>query len=285
MGILVKYQCDNIIGVLKLFYKESLSERQIREIEYYNKFAKLNKVNEITFDPIYSKRRRPWNSYWYVYDLALYEYAKGKKKLLEVGCGQGTTSVRLGKIGYDVSCFDISEENIKITKNNAKHYDLENKISASIQTAENLNYKSGIFDIIIGIDILHHIDIKKSIREFHRVLKKDGIAIFREHTEAFLFEWIRNTKIMTQLFPKNISFEKHITEDERKLNKDDLLKIKAIFPDISLKRFVLFSRFDMFIRKPNSKKPSFFEILDYFVFSYLPFSKRFAGGAVIVLKK
>ena len=40
--------------------------------------------------------------------------------------------------------------------------------------AENLPFKSNVFDCVISLTALHHTDIKKSVKEIKRVLKKKG---------------------------------------------------------------------------------------------------------------
>jgi hypothetical protein len=55
--------------------------------------------------------------------------------------------------------------------------------------------------------------------------------------------------------------------------------------DVSAERFLLFSRLDRFIRKPNSKEPSFLEQMDARLFKLLPFLKRYGGIVVLVLRK
>ncbi|MCP4347911.1 MAG: class I SAM-dependent methyltransferase [Desulfobacterales bacterium] len=264
---------------------EKLTKRQQREREYYAEYSRTHDIKEITFDPVLREERRPWNPYWFVYELSIKEFDHGRKKLLDFGCGQGVTSVRFAKIGYDVWGFDISPDNINIAKRHAEKYGFGDKISFSVYTAEHLNYYPEQFDIIVGIDILHHVEIRSAVKECHRILKKNGIAIFREHIEVPLFDRIRNSRIVTAFYPKNKSFDKHITEDERKLTVDDIYDIKEVFNDLSIQRFVFLSRLKQFFRKADDKRPSVLEKLDYFIFDYFPFLRNFGGGVVLILRK
>ena len=263
------------------------TERQKREEEYYNKYVGLLNVDDISFDPICSESRRPWNSYWRVYELAKYYYNDGKRNLLDFGCGCGISSVRFAKIGYDVSGFDISENNIDVGGKLAKKYGLDHQIKLSLQIAEQLNYPSNHFDIIIGFDILHHVDIKKAIPECLRVLKSNGIAIFREPVEVPLLDYVRNTKIVKYIAPneKNFTPGIHITDDERKLMKSDIDIIRNIFNDTQEVRFTFISRFDRFLRKYYGRRSSPLEIIDYVIFKLLPITKSLGGDAVFLLEK
>jgi 2-polyprenyl-3-methyl-5-hydroxy-6-metoxy-1,4-benzoquinol methylase len=121
--------------------KSEYSERQKRGKEFYEEYSKRQPIQEVSFDPILGKERRNWNLYWFVYEFALTSFKNKNQKLLDFGCGSGI---------------------------------------ASIQVAENLNYPNDFFDIVVGIDILHHVEIKLVINQCFRVLKYGGVAIFKE---------------------------------------------------------------------------------------------------------
>jgi ubiquinone/menaquinone biosynthesis C-methylase UbiE len=148
-----------------------------------------------------------------------------------------------------------------------------------------LPYSDNHFDFIAGIDILHHVDIAKSLQECKRVLKPGGIAIFREPLEVPLLDLIRNTWIVKLFAPKKKSFELHITEDERKLNSSDLKMIQTIFPDTTMKRYFLFARFDKFFREGSDPQPSVLEKLDHFLMTKIPLLRHLGGVVIFVLKK
>ena len=262
-----------------------LTARQQREREYYEEFSRRQKITEINFDPVLGNEKRPWNPYWFVYQLAMKEFDYGRRKLLDFGCGIGIDAIRFAKIGYDVSGFDISPNNITIAKRLSERYGFSNRTSFQVQTAEHLYYPLEQFDIIVGIDILHHVEIRQAIKECHRLLKKKGVAIFKEHIEVPVFDRVRNTRIVTSLFSKDKSFDKNITEDETKLTIYDIDALREVFPHISTRRFVLFSRLNRFIRRPYDRSPSIFEKLDYFIFASLPSLRKFGGGVVIILRK
>ena len=265
--------------------EEKLSGRQQREREFYERFSQRQKITEVSFEPILGEEKRPWNSYWYVYEFALENFRYEGQRLLDLGCGSGVPSLRFAKIGYEVWGFDISPNNIKIAKTLAKRYRLEDRMHFSIQKAEQLDYPSEFFDIIVGIDILHHVEIKQAVKECFRVLKKNGSAIFREHIGVPIFEKIRNTRLGICLIPQNEPFERHVTKDERKLTTNCLSIINEIFPKLSTRRFTFLSRLDEFIRKPDQGNPSFLEKVDYLLFKTFPSLTRFGGSVVLILEK
>lgn len=272
---------------------QQLTERQIREKQYYDQFAVKHAINEhIDFAPVegplLNKERRPWNSYWRTYEVAVDMASKLKTQayqptLLDFGCGAGDNSIRFSRAGFKITGFDISENNIKSCKQLFEKNNIEADFRVTV--AEALPFTNETFDMVAGIDILHHVDIPTSIREVRRVLKKNGVAVFREPLEATLFDSIRNTSLVLKFFPNTASLEAHITEDERKLNSNDLQALKEVFPDMRIERSLVIARFDRFFRKLSDPKPSLLEKIDYNISRFIPFYSKMGGAAVIILKK
>jgi ubiquinone/menaquinone biosynthesis C-methylase UbiE len=262
-----------------------LSERQQREKEFYDQYAdRFNIHQKIDFSPIVSRQRRPWNSYWTVYEIAT-QLFKPQQRMLDFGSGPGENALRFAKIGYYVEGFDISETNIALSKEFAAKNGMANKVQFQVSAAEKLPFTNDCFDFIAGIDILHHVDIKLAVNECKRVLKPGGIAVFREPLEVPLLDKIRNTKLILMIAPKGKSFENHITHDERKLNQADIDTIQSFFPNTTIKKYSLFSRFDKFFREGSNPRPSLLEQLDHVLFAFFPFLKRLGGVVILVLKK
>ena len=46
--------------------------------------------------------------------------------------------------------------------------------------AEHTNFPDNSFDVVTGSAILHHLNIENCYQELHRILKKDGHAVFKE---------------------------------------------------------------------------------------------------------
>jgi ubiquinone/menaquinone biosynthesis C-methylase UbiE len=266
----------------------TMSERQKREKEYYDQYAKTYDVSKHPIDlspierPMQGLETRPWNSYWATYAFAISDYAQGKK-LLDFGSGPGDNAFRFSKIGYQVFGFDISESNVEIAR---KIFSLhQQQANFQVSTAEVLPYQNEQFDIIVGIDILHHVDIALAMKECFRVLKDGGKAYFREPVEVPLLDFLRNTKIVKYFAPKTASFENHITEDERKLNCKDEDIIKSVFPHMKKHYYFLFARFDKFYRRGDDPSASVLEKLDYYLMKFFPFIKRLGGTVIYELQK
>jgi 2-polyprenyl-3-methyl-5-hydroxy-6-metoxy-1,4-benzoquinol methylase len=261
------------------------TDRQRRELEFYEEFSKRGAPSEVCFDPIAGAETRPWNSYWRVIEIVQQNFSSEGQRLLDFGCGAGESSLIFSRIGYEVSGFDLSPSNISIARRLARKYGAADRIHFSVSVAERLAYADEYFDVVVGFDILHHVNLGEALAECSRVLKRGGLAIFHEPMRVPLFDTLRETSFGRWLVPKGASLDRHITEDERKLTADDLEVIRGFDPGFSAERFLLLSRLDRFIRNPESKEPSFLERLDSRLFRLLPFLKTYGGVSVLILKK
>lgn len=98
-----------------------------------------------------------------------------KDEFLDLGCGLGRHSILFGLNGFNVSCFDISEEAIKRTK----EWALEEKLEFDYKIGDMLElpYEDSSFDCILCRNVISHTDtegMKKIIKELDRVLKVNG---------------------------------------------------------------------------------------------------------------
>jgi 2-polyprenyl-3-methyl-5-hydroxy-6-metoxy-1,4-benzoquinol methylase len=180
-----------------------LTERQRREQTYYDEYVKRTTPTEISFAPVLGGERRPWNPYWCVADIVTSRFTgSSSERLLDVGCGPGNYAIQFAQVGYQVFGVDISPGNIDTAARLAARYNLAERTEFGVGTAERLDYPDGHFDVIVGIDILHHVEIHAAMLECLRVLKPDGVAVFKEPIEAPLFDRLRNTRLGRAIRPK-----------------------------------------------------------------------------------
>jgi 2-polyprenyl-3-methyl-5-hydroxy-6-metoxy-1,4-benzoquinol methylase len=100
------------------------------------------------------------------------------KRVLEYGCGLGEATVLLARSGARVSAFDLSPSSVEVTRRRAETNGLE--VDLAVAAGEDLPYADETFDVVVGVAILHHLDVERAGRELHRVLKPDGKAAFVE---------------------------------------------------------------------------------------------------------
>lgn len=163
----------------------------------------------------------------------MYEYLVNcdlqDKHVLVVGCGFGDDALRLARLGAKVSAFDISPDSLQIAKALASREGLE--INFEEMPAEKMSYQDSSFDYILARDILHHVDITKTMGEIVRVAKPDAIFLVNEIYSHSFTDKIRHSALVEKIiYPKMRRLiygpgKPYITEDERKLSESDLQQI------------------------------------------------------------
>ncbi len=160
------------------------------------------------------------------FDKKIENYLSDNFTILDYGCGPGTFLIKLKKLTKSkLFGVDISKEFIDQSKQNFKKYNLKN-IEVQKVEAEKLPFENQKFDIILVIDVIHHLDdIKKNVDEIKRVLKKGGKLIIYEPNKFNPLIWL------THLIDKNErgllrvgSFKKYreiFDNKEFKIEKED----------------------------------------------------------------
>lgn len=122
----------------------------------------------------YYLKNQEYTEYLQMQEIASFEkyihyLSKGKKKILDFGCGTGQVVNKLSKLNKDAYGVDISETSIKMARN------MKGKFLVS---SEDLPFKDNSFDSVGCFNVLEHLDNpEKCILEMIRVLKPDGIIV------------------------------------------------------------------------------------------------------------
>jgi ubiquinone/menaquinone biosynthesis C-methylase UbiE len=116
------------------------------------------------------------------------------KKVLEVGCGEGWSTLEYARRGAAVYPFDISPESVRNLMREITATGAAKQVSPAVMAAECLGYPDDTFDFVLGVAILHHTDLQYVSQEVERVLKPGGRALFIEplaHNWLLqLFRWL-----------------------------------------------------------------------------------------------
>lgn len=116
-------------------------------------------------------------------------------RILDSGCGTGLILTELNKYGFTIG-LDISSKALSYCKDRG----ITKLIKAQVS---NLPIKDNTCDVVVSLDLLEHIENDNEVlKEYHRVLKKDGFIcltvpahpfLWSEHDEA-LHHFRRYTK-------------------------------------------------------------------------------------------
>lgn len=96
------------------------------------------------------------------------------KKIVEFGSGTGRLTIPLLKDNFQVTAIDISNVSLK------KLLELAKKINRSKYLVVKDKIPNSKFDVIVGSDILHHVNLDKYLKLFKTRLVNDGLLIFSE---------------------------------------------------------------------------------------------------------
>ncbi|MEI5908703.1 class I SAM-dependent methyltransferase [Bacillus spongiae] len=111
-------------------------------------------------------------------DILSSELLEPETRILDAGCGTGLTSYFLAEaFQCDTVGIDSNETMIEKAKTRIKQGHKLQFIQASV---EDLPFEDNDFDIIVTESVLSFVDTLKAIKEFHRILKKDGVLLINE---------------------------------------------------------------------------------------------------------
>jgi 2-polyprenyl-3-methyl-5-hydroxy-6-metoxy-1,4-benzoquinol methylase len=125
---------------------------------------------------------------------AFTEFEKWKdKKVLEIGCGIGTDTVRFAQAGAMVTAVDLSAQSISIAKERADLLGLKN-INFYKANAEQLSDTVPVerYDLVYSFGVIHHTPHpERAVEQIHRYIDRDSlIKIMVYHRRAWKVLWM-----------------------------------------------------------------------------------------------
>jgi SAM-dependent methyltransferase len=143
-------------------------------------------MNSLEYDKMYQLEESNW---WYAgrRDLVLKmadQISKAFKytsmNILDAGCGTGLNLKYLQTCGCSIG-LDISEDALRFSR-------IRGLPSLVCGSADRLPFKNNVFDLVLALDVIEHIeDDKSAIKEFYRVLRTGGSLIVT--VPAFMSLW------------------------------------------------------------------------------------------------
>lgn len=110
-------------------------------------------------------------------------------RLLDIGCGPGTYTVRLAAGFRRVDAVDVELERLQDFRESVAGTDLAERITVQAMSAEALEFADGVFDLVTAIEVLEHVpDLDGAVAEVRRVLRQGGRFAVTSPNRLFPFE-------------------------------------------------------------------------------------------------
>jgi len=118
-------------------------------------------------------------------------------RVLEFGCGTGTTAIHHAPHVQHIDAIDISENMLEIGRGKAREAGVEN-ITFTHGTLTEFNAETGSLDAVLGLNVIHLLaDRQAVIAEVVRILKPGGI--FVSSTVCLANSYLRFIKLVVPL--------------------------------------------------------------------------------------
>jgi len=119
---------------------------------------------------------------WPAVQKILSQNLKYKKRVFEIGCGNGATANMLSQLGYEVIGIDPSKTGVQVAKKEYPHIQFFEG-----DAHEGLSKKYGIFPVVISLEVIEHCYYpRKFAKTFYDLLTEDGIGIISTPYHGYL---------------------------------------------------------------------------------------------------
>ena len=194
-------------------------------------------------------RQPQWKYYTAIaHGLELYEReveaALAGKDGLELGCGVGSTGLKLGHLARSTTGVDIADVAVAKATAEAARLGLANARFLRMN-AERLEFPDASFDVVFAKAVVHHLDLAPTFAEIRRVLRPGGRAIFIEpfgHNPA-INAYRRRTPAAR-------------TPDEHPLLRRDIALARRHFATVDLQFFGLLTLLGVPLRERPAARPA-----------------------------
>ncbi|MGO9019948.1 MAG: class I SAM-dependent methyltransferase [Syntrophobacteraceae bacterium] len=264
-----------------------------RELEYHKKVAQkateaLGPVPNYVVDRYSKNKRKRYFSKESVFS-AIHDFSVGKKELLacDCGCGDGRSTCEFALVFPELRVIgiDVSPELIYVARRNAEVNGVSDRVEFVLGDVERNFFDHEIFDIMVVLNVLHHVDIEMALPNILRAVKSRGMVIFREPV-AFSPSLQRIRDI--------VPVKKDVSPDERQLIKREVDYLICSLENVQTRYYTLFERLERFL--PNRNKidkghPITKTVLtflcgtDQLLFYLFPILVKFAGLVLIIGNK
>lgn len=140
-------------------------------------------------------------------------------RVLDIGVGEGQSSVLLARAGAHVTGIDVSGEALTRAAELARRCGVEAEFIR--MAGEELCFPAKTFDAILCMSVYHHMDLERATREFVRVLRPAGRVVMIEPLATNPPAWLYRRF--------GTLFSREATSQETPLRVDDLKVLSQHF--------------------------------------------------------
>ena len=133
---------------------------------------------------------------------SLRDRLRPQDRVVEFGCGTGTTALRLAPHAADISASDISSAMIAIARDKARAEGCGN-LRFQVAAPETAGWPDEHFDVAVAMNVLHLIEDRgAALRAVHRALRPGGIFVSKTPCLTEMTPLIRIAVPVMQLIGK-----------------------------------------------------------------------------------
>ena len=137
-----------------------------REARFWNRIAKRYAQKPVPNQEVYEQKLEKTRAYLNLED-----------KVLEIGCGTGSTALLHAKDVAHILATDISEKMIEIASHKALEQGVDN-VTFEVARVKEIRARATTFDVILAHSILHLLpDVEGTLRALAMMLKPGGYLI------------------------------------------------------------------------------------------------------------
>lgn len=194
----------------------------------------------------YRDTRRPWFNKEFRFRLMGDLHGR---RVLDVGCGDGSNAMLMARFGARVTGIDISSRSIELCKRRAELDGVGESTQFICSPLETADLLESSYDIIWGDGVLHHLipELDGVLRKLMGCAKPGALFVFSE--PVCLSPLMRKLR-------KRIPIHTDATPNERPLERAELAIIQRYLPRLEMRWFGFLSRMDRFFLHNNYERAS-----------------------------
>jgi 2-polyprenyl-3-methyl-5-hydroxy-6-metoxy-1,4-benzoquinol methylase len=171
------------------------------------------------------------------------------RRLLEVGCGDGTNSVLFAKLGARVDGVDISSGALDLARRRAELSGVSERTNFVCAPLETVELASAAYDVIWCEAFLHHMipSVDETVARFRDWVKPGGLVVIVEPVN--LSPALRRLRF-------TVAADTEHTPDERPLERRELAIVSHRLPEARFRYFRAVSRLDRYILPNTEYEPA-----------------------------